>query len=248
MPYVSVVSRFPHLLLSAAVLWGAGADYRTENFIVTADDSETARSVALEAERHRRELASQWMNRELPAWGAPCPIRVHAAADVPANGSTSFVFINGKPQDWRMTVQGSRPQIFGSVLPHEVAHTVFATHFGRALPRWVEEGICVVVEHGSTQQNLERLVVNALRQGYGINLERMFRMKHYPRDVRTFYSQGYSLTRFLLEQGGEQKLIRFIRDGLNANDWQGVTQKHYGYETLGDLQRQWTDWVLLAEI
>lgn len=235
-----------HLLVLVLAVLSAGASVRTENFIVTADDGVTAREVARAAEVHRHHLAYKWLGGELPAWSDPCPIRVRASADLPVSGQTSFVFVGRIPTDWRMSLQGPRQQILDSVLPHEITHAVFATYFGEALPRWLEEGACVIVEHQSSQTKLRHILLDSLRRGGGLSLEQMFAMQNYPRDVLGFYSQGYSLTLFLIEQGGEHRLVQFIRDGLDTGNWIGTTREHYGYQTLAELQRDWVEWALLT--
>jgi len=147
-----------------------------------------------------------------------------------------------------MLLQGPRRTIVESVLPHEVSHAVFATYFGRPLPRWVEEGICVVVEHLSPQSELDRQIVAALRDGNSFAVEQMFAMKNYPSDALTFYSQGYSLTRFLIEREGKSKLIQFVVEGMESDDWGSATRKNYGFESLSDLQNAWAEWVLDLEL
>jgi hypothetical protein len=57
------------------------------------------------------------------------------------------------------------------------------------------------------------------------------------------YSQGYSVARYLIAQGGQRKFIGFLEDGLARGDWNGATREHYGYETLGHFQVAWLDWV-----
>jgi hypothetical protein len=231
------------LFATLAVL-ATGASHRTENFLVTANEAGLARQVALAAEQHRRELSLQWLGAELPAWGEVCPVRVWEGDDLPANGQTSFVFLRGRPTDWRMSLQGSRQNILDSVLPHEVAHTIFATYFGRPLPRWLEEGLCVAVEDESTRVELDRVIASNLLVGRGMTLERLFALQDYPRDILGLYSQGYSLTRFLIAQGGERKLLLFMADGVDSSDWSDATRKHYGFGSLPELQQAWTKWVL----
>ena len=52
----------------------------------------------------------------------------------------------------RMEIRGEAKQLLNSVLPHEVTHTVLAHHFGRAVPRWADEGgvelVLEVVDRG----------------------------------------------------------------------------------------------------
>jgi hypothetical protein len=234
------------LLIAVLALLAMGASYRTESFLVVARDLELAREVGRGAESHRRALATKWLGRELPAWRDVCPIFVSEGAEWAASGETSYVFDRGQPVSWRMSLRGTRRQILDSVLPHEIAHTIFATHFRRPLPRCLEEGICVLMEHPSTQAPLQRTVLAGLRSGSPISVERLFATKDYPRDIQRFYSQGYSLAQFLIEQGGQQTLIKFITDGLDSNDWILATRRHYGYATLGELQAAWAEWALAS--
>ena len=89
-------------------------------------------------------------------------------------------------------------RILDSVLPHEVTHTIFATHFRRPLPRWADEGACTTVEHHSERQKQQMFLIDFLHTGRGIAFNQMFAMKEYPQDVMPLYSQGYSLARYLV--------------------------------------------------
>jgi len=142
-----------------------------------------------------------------------------------------------------MSLQGSRERVLDSVLPHEITHTIFATHFGRPLPRWADEGACTTVEHPSERAKQERLLYHHLKTGRGIAFNRMFRMTEYPADILPLYSQGYSLARFLIAQGGRQRFVKYVGDGLDSNNWTGATKRHYGFKNLSELQLTWLDWV-----
>ncbi len=228
--------------LATAIL-SMGAGYRTQNFIVTASTQEFAHQVAEAAEQYRRELALEWLGAELPPWQHPCPIRVQDGPQLGAGGQTSFVFRGAVPTEWDMFVQGSRERILDSVLPHEITHTVFATHFGRPLPRWADEGACTTVEHQSERQKQHELLYRFLTTGRGIAFDKMFAMENYPPDILPLYSQGYSLARFLIQQGGKNKFMEYVGDGMALNNWTAATQQHYGYHSLLDLQQNWLDWV-----
>ena len=54
------------------------ANYRasSRNFTVNASDTKFAQKVAEEAERFRKELAIEWLGKELPPWNQKCPITV----------------------------------------------------------------------------------------------------------------------------------------------------------------------------
>jgi hypothetical protein len=234
---------FRAALLAAGLFVSLGASYRTQHFIVSAGTPELAREIAEAAETYRRDLAVEWLGRELPEWSGPCPIRVQSGSNIGAGGATSFTFIRGRPHSWQMSVQGSRERILDSVLPHEVTHTIFATHFGRPLPRWADEGACTTVEHHSERAKQERMLLQFLHTDRGIAFNRMFAMTEYPSDIMPLYSQGYSVVRFLIAQGGKKKFVAYLGEGMKTNNWTAATQSHYGYSSLSDLQVTWLDWV-----
>jgi hypothetical protein len=160
-----------------------------------------------------------------------------------AGGATSFVFDKGEVFNWTMTIQGSEERILDSVLPHEVTHTIFATHFRQPLPRWADEGACTTVEHPVERARQHRLLIEFLTTGRGISFPEMFAMREYPRDVLPLYSQGYSLARFLIERGGRHRYVAFVGDGLATDNWPGALARHYGVGDLARLQQVWLDWV-----
>lgn len=220
-----------------------GASYRTQNFIVTAPNSQLAREVGDSAEAYRRSLALEWLGQELPPWQHPCPITAHVGTHLGAGGQTSFCFDRGRPFDWNMVIQGSRERLLDSVLPHEVTHTIFATYFGRPLPRWADEGACTTVEHVTEKAKQHRMLYEFLTTGRGIAFNRMFAMNEYPKDILPLYSQGYSLARFLIARGGKRRFIQYVGDGMRSRNWTAATNEHYGYKSLSDLQVTWLDWV-----
>ncbi len=160
-----------------------------------------------------------------------------------AGGATSFMFDNGQPFGWQMTIQGSYERLLDSVLPHEITHMIFATHFGRPLPRWADEGACTSVEHPSEKAKQHHLLINFLTTGRGIAFNHMFAMQEYPDDILPLYSQGFSLARFLISQGGRREFIAYVGDGMEWNNWTAATKKHYGYQSLSELQVAWLEWV-----
>lgn len=233
-------------------LFSLGADYSTNNFVVSAPDPQLAKQVAAAAEKYRHDLAIQWLGAELPQWSEKCPVTVRLAAQ--AGGQTSFGFTNdgsrSAPVGWKMEIYGSPERILDSVLPHEVTHTIFATHFGRPLPRWADEGACTTVEHESERNKNHDLLLRFLTTNRGIPFNRMFVMKQYPHDIYPLYAQGYSLARFLIMQGGRQHFMDYVgagmateRPGIEPRAWDAATKEFYGYDDLSELQVRWVQWV-----
>ena len=229
------------LVLPANILCAAG--YRTANFVVEAPNPQVAQKIGDAAEQHRHDLAIEWIGQPLPRWSQPCPITAEVAPTLGAGGATSFVFDRGEVFNWTMTIQGSEERILDSVLPHEVTHTIFASHFRQPLPRWADEGACTTVEHPVERARQHRLLIEFLRTGRGISFPEMFAMKEYPADVLPLYSQGYSLARYLIERGGRKRYIQFVGDGLASSNWPESLSQYYGIDDIAKLQNVWLEWV-----
>jgi hypothetical protein len=217
-----------------------GASFRTGNFIVEAPTARIARTVAERAEEDRVAIANAWLGRELPAWSAPCFIRVRITSGE-AGGLTSFGFNNGKVTDQAMTVEGRLDRILASALPHEITHTIFADHLGGPMPRWADEGASLLSEDERELRRHDRIAADLLARHGEVSLGRLFRIDEYPKDLMSFYGQGYSIARFLIEIGGRPRFLRFIRDAQSAG-WDSATLRHYGLADVRELDRAWRSW------
>ncbi len=216
------------------------------NFIVFAQSDQMARAVATAAEKQRSELALHWLGHELPAWSTRCPIHVTAGPRLGAGGETRFSLMSGEAGNWTMRIQGTPERILDSVLPHELTHTILATHFApldKHVPRWADEGACTTVEHSSEKKKHNDHLEHFLRTGQGISFNRLFSLKDYPPDILPLYAQSHSVVQFLIDQGGPRKFVAFIEDGLRSDDWEGAVRRAYLYETLGYLKQEWNHWV-----
>ncbi|MCH2181191.1 MAG: hypothetical protein MK108_04225 [Mariniblastus sp.] len=241
----------------ADTAWAQG-QYRaaTTNFVITAPDPNLAREAGRLAEQYRRELSKQWLGYEIENWKEKCPVQIKLGPH--AGGETSFAFMEGQksePIGWQMKIFGPPDRVLDAVLPHEITHTIFATHFGQPLPRWADEGACTTVEHESERNKNHEMLMNFLtaKPSRGIPFNRMFTMKRYPHDILPLYAQGYSLAKFLIAQKGHVHFVKFIEQGLGEENrnprpsatkiWDQATQQFYGYQDLSDLQIAWIEWV-----
>ena len=236
----------------------AQGSYRTTttNFIITAPDPNLARQAGQLAEQYRKSLSLQWLGYEIATWQEKCPVQIQLGPH--AGGETSFAFVEGQksePLGWQMKIFGPADRVLDAVLPHEITHTIFATHFGQPLPRWADEGACTTVEHESERKKNHEMLMNFLtaQPSRGIPFNRMYTMKRYPHDILPLCAQGYSLAKFLIAQKGHVHFVSYIQQGLileNQNTpgkptqvWDNVTEAFYGYQDLSDLQIAWIAWV-----
>lgn len=224
------------------------ATFQTANFVVTAPSTEIAEKVGRCAEVWREDLALMWLGQTLPNWYKPCPISVKVG-QIGAGGSTTFTFDNGEVFGWNMKVQGTLERILDSVIPHEINHTIFASYFRRPLPRWADEGAATLFEHRSEQQRQLDTLNRVMKTSRRIELQELLTIREYPEqmeDVLTLYAEGYSLATFLVGQKGERGktvYLNFLEEAFRS-DWNSAIRKHYGFENISSLEREWTNWVM----
>ena len=229
-------------LVVLALVWAGGpapaAEHRTANFVVRAASADVARRVGETAERYRKKLALQWLGKEMPKWGHPCPLRVTITTNG-SGGSTSFAFDKGAIWSQEMHIEGTLERLLSSVLPHEVTHTVFAYHFRQPVPRWADEGGSVLSEDELERSRHNRLARKILKtQGRAIPLRRLLILREYPNDVMALYAQGYSVTDFLVARSSRPAFLNFVADGMGG-EWDKAVKKHYGFASIDELEKAW---------
>lgn len=213
------------------------ASYRTPNFVVHAQTPQIAQQVGQYAEHYRKQKAIQWLGREMPQWGQPCPLRVTISMNG-SGGATSFAFDNGRILSQEMNIEGRLDRLLASVLPHEITHTVFAHYFRCPVPRWADEGGSVLSEDQLERSRHDRLVRNLINSRRAMPLRRLFNLRDYPREVMTLYAQGYSVTEFLVGRRGRRTFLRFVGDGMRQG-WDTAARANYGYRSVEDLSEAW---------
>lgn len=230
----------------ATSVWGG--TYSTRNFVVTAPTDEIAEKVAKTAEYYRKSLAVEWLGQEFPPWRDACRISVKVG-QLGAGGATTFTFDRGEVFGWNMNVQGTLERVLDSVIPHEVNHTIFATHFRRPLPRWADEGAASLCEHESERMRQIALLNDVIQKNQRIPLAELFDIAEYPKDMRktlTLYAEGYSLAEFLVQQKGKTgraTYLQFLQDA-HQHGWEQATRQHYGYRGVAELEGKWQGWVM----
>jgi hypothetical protein len=182
----------------------------------------------------------------MPTWPAPCPVKVTVQMNG-AGGATTFVYGPQGVERQDMHIEGSYDRLLVSVLPHEVTHTVFAQYFRCPVPRWADEGGSVLSEDEPERNRHEQLAREILNTpGRHIPLGRLFRLREYPNDVMALYAEGYSVSNFLVSQGGDkgrQTFLSFLAQGMKNDNgnWDAAVQSHYGYRNVNELERAWVD-------
>ncbi len=85
------------------------------------------------------------------------------------------------------------------------------------MPRWADEGASLLSEDLARAARVTiKSPTTSWRGAAELPLSRLFVIEEYPKDLMSFYGQGYSISRFLIEMGGRPRFLRFVRDGLKS--------------------------------
>src|SRR5262249_36589133 len=128
--------------------------------------------------------------------------------------------------------------VLSSVLPHEVTHTVFASYFRMPVPRWADEGGSVLSEDDLERSRHDSMVRQILNSGRAIPLRRLFTLRDYPREVGALYSEGFSVSNFLVNSSDRPTFLRFVAHGMHYG-WDSAVQTHYRYQNVEQLEEAW---------
>jgi hypothetical protein len=213
------------------------ASFRTTNFAVTAPTPEAAEQVGRAAEQYRQALARLWLGQEMPAWPAPCALRVKVT-DRGSASATCFHFDRDKVIDQVMTLEGPLDGVLADLLPHEVTHTVLAHWAGHPLPRWADEGAALLGESAASRARHGRVLAGLQDAGRLLPLRRLLPLHEYPKEVTALYAQGYSLTDFLVRSGSRRTFLAFVAQG-ERDGWDTAAREQYGYRSVEDLEQAW---------
>ncbi len=206
-------------------------------------------------EEVRGRVQKKWMPSDdaEQEWPAKCSIYLYPTAEQ-YTAETSVPRENrghskvGKPEAGRVgfreiSMYGEPPQLFHSVIDHEIAHTTTAGILQNNVwsPKWLDEGIAVLSEQ-KERPMLSRPLM-AIQEETLLSLRELFTMKGYPKQRERhwpFYVQAAMVTEFLRAQHKDPSVLgKFARDGENEKiGYNKAAEKYFG-KTIEQLETEW---------
>jgi len=134
---------------------------------------------------------------------------------------------------------------FDTILPHEMGHIIFREFVGfdnYAVPLWLDEGVA------SYQENLrysiaKRLVIDAVKQGSFIDLERLSNLN--PQlmldntSVNLFYAEATSIIDYLVKEFGKDNFVLFCQNLRDKKNLEKALVSSYPFRDIQGLDRAW---------
>jgi hypothetical protein len=223
---------FPTLALGAGLA-------RSDNFLVMADDEATARDVLARAEQYRREVAEEWLGEELPPSIGQSVLNVEIS-DAEDDAHT-WVLDNLERKYHRVWVTGSRQQVTGGMLRHEITHVVMATRYPQGLPLWAEEGAASLSDDARRIEIRRQIIRWYARTGNWPYLTRVFDTEALRSGDRETYAIAASVTEYLLSRGDKATFLQFATSG-REDGWDSALDRYYGIRSVDELSAAWRRW------
>jgi hypothetical protein len=227
----------------------------TENFRIMHKDVALAEEVAVIAENARRQAHDLWFAAEpMPQWTPKCDLVLYPTAQefsqvtnqMPQSPAfTQCDVHNGWVASRRIELRTDEPNMKNGILPHEIAHAVFAGQFaGKSPPKWADEGMAVLTEPEDIQNRHLTGLIQARSSGRGFRCDQLLPMQQYPQQVQEFYAHSVGVCRMLVERhGGRERLTQFVRTAVESNDYEGSLFRVYGIRGLKDLETRLQQYV-----
>jgi hypothetical protein len=210
-----------------------------------------ARHLAVCCESWRKHLQAKWLGSNPDqTWNPRCTIVVHARRETyraaigrggeQTFGSSLIDVQAGKIASRRIDLLcDSRGTI--SALGHELTHVVIADAFPNGPPpAWANEGAAVLADSTAKQQLHKRDLDQSLQSRAAFHCAELLQLADYPAPHRipAFYGHSASLIAFLIDTGGAEKLIPFIKDAAHRG-YDLALREHFGIHDVAELQRRW---------
>lgn len=230
--------------------------YRSENFEISCRTALTdVDAVIRRCEQTRALLRATWLgDYSAEPWAQPCRVVVHTSAadytrqtgiSAQTKGVTSMEIGNGTVFRRRIDLLADKEGWSDALIPHELTHVVLADRFCRnQIPRWADEGVAIVNEHGPRLAKAVESVDLAIRAGRAIPLTELITAASYPPEkerAELFFAQSAAFVAFLVSRNGEQEVLRFAESTHSADAAKG-TFRLPDTTDLHTLERDFANW------
>lgn len=218
----------------------------TDHFKIYHQQSEDyAKKVGALAEESYTDIGKKWFGKP-PVWRTKCDLYLYnngehlkqAGIQHWMTGNTQTQFDDGQAITIRINIRIDVAPVYTCILPHEITHALLAGHFGRAVPRWLDEGMSGQAESEEQQKVFWNTAASTNRSRFGVKT--LMTLTDYPsRDVDMFYAQSIILVRHLVKLKGEKTLVTFTEDALKDGH-AAALKKHYNLD-FESLEKSWME-------
>jgi len=224
------------------------------HFVVYHNDRQTANNVSWKAEYYYKRILRHFNIEDFHPWekDKKCTIYIFDSRDDFIKGAGAPGWSGGlaRYNPPRLYIYKDAKDLIKNTLPHEITHLIFSEFMDRnKIPLWLNEGMAQYEEEKWDKGYAKRYLESHIRKGIYIKLDKLFSMKHYPKNDEKrylFYLQSASVIDYLRKEQiaslfGEF-LIR-IKQGKSVED---ALKQIYQWKFQGgipDLEERWIKYI-----
>jgi hypothetical protein len=235
-------------LLSPTAALSAGLA-QNENFIVLTpakpsqeEGKRYAQLVLKNAAKFRAQFSKDWLGEELPPGTGRTIISVQFSGV--ENSGLTWARDDASRRFHNVYLTTTAENGAGTMLRHEVAHTVLATKYPHPnrLPPWAEEGIASRYDRESLKDVRRSAVAAWLKSGRIPSLAQLLATENIESYDGDQYAAAESLVSYLLTLKDQREVCRFA-ESCQRDGWDDALWTHYQIDSLEQLQRDWGSWL-----
>jgi hypothetical protein len=238
-PFLFAVLALPGTISAAGLASGGHFSVITPATPTQQDGDRYARLVLERAEQFRQAFAEEWFGQ---VTSTDVRTVISVSFSKTEKSGLTLARDNAAQRFHNIFLRSTPESAAGTLLQHEIAHTVLATAYPHRLPPWADEGIASRYDSDELHAVRAKEIQAWVRAGQFPRLADLL----VAADIQSFDGQRYaaaeSLVNYLLTLGDRRTLLRFADEGQRSG-WDAALRACYQIDGVGQLQRDWQAWV-----
>lgn len=213
----------------------------SKNFVLSAPSKELTRAGLAQAEYFRKQIALEWLGHELPPGESFADITISLASEGEEDSGRLWLANRDSGRPHMMWLTGSRKDVLGGGMVHEVAHVVMAAQFPQGMPVWANEGIASSYDDAERSEIRQAIMQRIVRNAAWPSIDELLTAKQIAPGNQTAYALASSLTAFFVSLADRPTFIHFINQAQRAG-WDAALESVYSIDGRSELQLRWHRW------
>ncbi len=232
---------------------GKWSELKTQHFHIFHENASLAQQVGDTLEYHWQAIQNRLAPKSWQSdWRKACQVYIYPSREQYKQstgmfdwsaGATRTCFEQGRLYVHAIHVYQGAELLLARTLPHELTHVLVPWFLGykHDLPLWLGEGVAMTSEPPFQQTRYRSTLTSSLRCGKLFSLAQLFQLKEYPKEpykADILYAQSFSVTEFLLQNYGMDRLWQFAAS-LPSLPVEKCVQEIFGLTGIEELERVW---------
>lgn len=230
------------LSLSTVICLGERPSSRLgENFVIGAPSKELAKTGMERADAYRKQIALDWLGRELKPGESFADIHIYLATAGQEDSGRLWLENRETGRPHMMWLTGAREDVLGAGMAHEVAHVVLASRFPNGMPVWANEGIASFYDDEERLNIRGQIMHRIVESSAWPSIDEILTAAKIKPSDQTAYALSSSLTEYLVSLRGREAFVEFVSAAMSSG-WDAAISNIYGMEDRRELQTMWQAW------